>query len=106
MEYIGGISDFTGELGRLAIFYSSDRNFEGVDEIFQIDIVLTELILQLTYSSSSSPSTNSSVQTNTGENTSFHDSKLEKKLETMQNNLKKVENVMYELSLLKRICKN
>jgi predicted translin family RNA/ssDNA-binding protein len=39
-EYIGGLSDLTGELGRYAVVQASKRNYEAVHDILQVQLKL------------------------------------------------------------------
>ncbi len=78
-EYIGALSDFTGEIGRLAVVAASKRDLEAVREIQQVDAVLSAAVGQV----------------NTG-------NKYGKKLEAMNTNQRKVEDVVYELCMLQR----
>lgn len=79
VEYIGGLSDFTGEIGRIAVMQAAKRDLDGVREIQQADIVVADFISQL--------------------NTS---NRFGKKLDAVNTNLRKVEDIVYELSMLQR----
>jgi predicted translin family RNA/ssDNA-binding protein len=46
-EYLGGIIDFTGEVGRYAIQKATDRDEEGVKLCLETDIEVQEAIMQL-----------------------------------------------------------
>ncbi|KAJ1432307.1 hypothetical protein B484DRAFT_395030, partial [Ochromonadaceae sp. CCMP2298] len=78
-EYVGALADFTGEIGRLAVMHAGKREFALVREIYQVDLVLTAAVTRL----------------NTG-------NRFNKKLEMMNTNLRKVGDVIYELSMLQR----
>lgn len=77
-EYIGALSDFTGEIGRLAVMHAGKRDFAAVREIYQADLVLANAVSRL------------------GGN------RFAKKLEMIHANLRKVGDVIYELSMLQR----
>lgn len=76
-EYIGAISDFTGEVGRLAVALASKRDIKSVKEILECDVTLSATMMLL----------------NVG-------GKYNKKADAVFMNLKKVENIVYDLSLL------
>eukprot|EP01034_Spumella_vulgaris_P025994 gene25994-32511_t len=78
-EYVGALSDFTGEIGRIAVMQASKRDLESVREIHQVDVVIATAISQV----------------NGG-------NRYGKKLEAINTNTKKVEDVIYELSMLQR----
>lgn len=78
-EYIGGLSDFTGEIGRIAVMQAAKRDLDGVREIQQADIVVADFISQLNIAN-----------------------RFGKKLEAVNMNLRKVEDIVYELSMLQR----
>lgn len=80
-EYLGGLSDFTGELGRLAVRLAANKDFAAVQEIAEADALIYEYMAK----------TNNSAVLN-----------LDKKLEAVQSNLRKVEDLVFELSLLQR----
>jgi len=77
-EYVGALSDFTGEIGRLAVMHAGKRDFAAVREIYQADLVLANAISRLS------------------------GNRFAKKLEMVQTNLRKVSDVIYELSMLQR----
>lgn len=77
-EYVGALSDFTGEIGRLAVMHAGKRDFTAVREIYQADLVLANAISRLS------------------------GNRFAKKLEMVQTNLRKVSDVIYELSMLQR----
>jgi len=78
-EYIGALSDFTGEIGRLAVAQASKRNLEAVQEIHQADLVVSNFITLLNVTN-----------------------QFGKKLEAVNTNLRKVEDIVFELSMLCR----
>jgi len=78
-EYVGALSDFTGEIGRLAIASASQRDFAAVREVHQADVAISAGLMQV----------------NVG-------GKYTKKVDAVTTNLRKVEDVVYELSMLKR----
>lgn len=78
-EYVGALSDFTGEIGRLAIASASKRDLESVRKILQADVAIYAGLMQV----------------NVG-------GKFTKKCEAVATNMKKVEDVVYELSMLQR----
>lgn len=80
-EYLGGLSDFTGELGRLAVRLAANKDFAAVQEIAEADALIYEYMAK----------TNNSAVLN-----------LDKKLDAVQSNLRKVEDLVFELSLLQR----
>lgn len=79
VEYIGGLSDFTGEIGRVAVAYATNRNIEGVKEVMQTDVIVLSALAELNV---------------TGRYT--------KKVDAVAMNLRKVEDIVYELTLLGR----
>lgn len=79
-EYIGGLSDFTGEIGRIAVLRASQRDLDTVREILQADMVVQSFIAKANISAN----------------------RYGKKLDAVQVNLKKVEDIVYELVLLQR----
>ena len=78
VEYVGGISDFTGELGRLAIGSASRRDEEGVMQVFETGMVLSAVMMQLNINN-----------------------RFSKKTDAVVFNQKKVADIVYELCLLK-----
>eukprot|EP01039_Chlorochromonas_danica_P000217 gene217-232_t len=79
-EYIGGLSDFTGEIGRIAVALAARRDLEGVREVQQAMMVTAQFITEANVSSN----------------------RYSKKLEAVQTNLRKVEDIVYELTLAQR----
>lgn len=78
-EYIGGLSDFTGEIGRLAVMAASSRDIATVEEIHQIDVVLSLMLTKI----------------NVG-------NRYGKKLDALNTNLKKVEQLLFEMKMSQR----
>jgi len=78
-EYVGALSDFTGEIGRLAVAAASKRDLVSVRRVLQADVAIYAGLMQV----------------NVG-------GKYTKKCEAVATNLKKVEDVVYELSMLQR----
>lgn len=78
-EYIGGLSDFTGEIGRLAVIAATSRDMLVLEEIHQVDVVLSLMLTKLN-------STN----------------RFSKKLDMLNTNLKKVEQLIFELKMSMR----
>ena len=75
-EYIGALSDFTGEIGRMAINEASKRNIIYVKNILQIDVAISSGLQQLNING-----------------------KFTKKVDAINSNLRKIEDVVYELSM-------
>ena len=78
-EYIGALSDFTGEIGRFAVALASLRDIEGVRCILQADVAVAGSIMLLN---------------TTG--------KYTQKANAVMTNMKKIEDIVYELSMLQR----
>ena len=78
-EYIGALSDFTGEIGRLAIAFASARNLSAVNEVLETDLVVSSMIAQFNINN-----------------------KYSKKADAVAMNLKKVEDIVYDMSLVGR----
>lgn len=78
-EFIGGLSDFTGEIGRIAVMLAAKRDIDGVREIQQVDVVVADFISRLNIAN-----------------------RYGKKLEATNTNLRKLEDIVYELSMLQR----
>jgi predicted translin family RNA/ssDNA-binding protein len=76
-RYLGGCLDFTGELGRLAVLKATRRDVRAVERIRDI---LDEFYAQLI-------------------NFDFRNGALRKKYDALKYAVKKVETLMYELSL-------
>lgn len=79
VEYVGGLSDFTGEIGRVAVAYATNRNVDGVKEVMQTDAIILSALAELNV---------------TG--------RFTKKVDAVATNLRKVEDIVYELTLLGR----
>ena len=75
-EYVGGLSDLTGELGRVAVARASQRDVAAVQDILQADLIISTAIIELNVSG-----------------------RYTKKSEAVTTNLRKVEDLVYELSL-------
>jgi predicted translin family RNA/ssDNA-binding protein len=75
-EYVGALSDFTGEIGRLAVAAASKRDFNTVSDILQADVVIYSALMQMNSSG-----------------------KYTKKTEAVAQNLKKLEDIVYDLSI-------
>ena len=78
-EYVGALSDFTGEIGRLAVAAASRRDLEAVRAVLQADVAIFAGLMQVNVSG-----------------------KFGKKVDAVAQNLRKLEDVVYELSMLKR----
>lgn len=77
-EYVGALADFTGEIGRLAVMHAGKRDFAAVHDIYQAELVVSHAISRLT------------------------GNRFGKKLEMVNQNAKKVGDVIYELTMLQR----
>lgn len=77
-EYLGALSDLTGEVGRLAVVCASARDIAAVKEIYEANLVISSMLCEL----------------NVG-------NKYGRKLDAVYANLKKVGDLIYELSLLR-----
>lgn len=77
--YIGALSDFTGEIGRFAVAKASIRDIDEVRCILQADVAVAGSIMLLN---------------TTG--------KYTQKANSVMTNMKKVEDIVYELSMLQR----
>jgi len=75
-EYVGGLSDLTGELGRIAVARASQRDAAAVQDILQADLIISTAIIELNVNG-----------------------RYTKKSEAVTTNLRKVEDLLYELSL-------
>ena len=78
-EYVGALSDFTGEIGRLGVAAASKRDISSVYSILQADISVATGLMQLDVGG-----------------------RFNKKTEAVLTNLKKMEDIHYELTLLKK----
>lgn len=78
-EYVGALSDFTGEIGRMAVAKAVKRDLDGVRETLQADVAISSGLQQV----------------NVG-------GKFTKKVDAVNTNLRKIEDVVYELSMLRR----
>jgi predicted translin family RNA/ssDNA-binding protein len=79
-EYVGALSDFTGEAGRIAVAHASKRQMEDVRDIQQVDLVVSQAITRM---NGVTP-------------------RFSKKLDAVNTNLRKVEDLIFELSMAKR----
>ena len=79
-EYLGGLVDFTGEVGRWAVLKATQRDKAAVEKALAADLTVEAAIIHL---GTSVPG------------------KMNKKAGALKNNVKKLEHVLYELSLLK-----
>jgi hypothetical protein len=75
-EYVGALSDFTGEIGRLAVTAAGKRDFEAVQEVYQVDLVVCDALSRMS------------------------GNRFAKKVEMVQGNTRKVGDLIYELRLL------
>lgn len=78
-EYVGALSDFTGEIGRLGVAAASRRDVEAVHCILQAMISVATGLMQLDCGG-----------------------RFNKKIEAVTTNLKKMEDIYYELNLLRK----
>ena len=79
-EYLGGLVDFTGEIGRWAVLKATGRDRDAVVRALSADLLVEAALIEL---GTSVPS------------------RMQKKAGALKNNVKKLEHVLYELSLLK-----
>ena len=78
-EYVGALSDFTGEIGRMAVVSAGLRDLEAVRKIHNCIIVIAAAFQQLNVNG-----------------------KFNKKIEAVNGTMKKLEDVVYELTLVTR----
>mmetsp|Transcript_31716 Transcript_31716/g.40686 ORF Transcript_31716/g.40686 Transcript_31716/m.40686 type:complete len:570 (+) Transcript_31716:32-1741(+) len=78
VEYLGGLMDMTGELGRYAVARATQRDTEGVQACRDTDLRILEMLLQISLPA-----------------------KLYKKMDMVHSSARKLDNVLYELSLVK-----
>eukprot|EP00753_Platysulcus_tardus_P006504 PLAT14252.1.p2 GENE.PLAT14252.1~~PLAT14252.1.p2 ORF type:complete len:232 (+),score=91.16 PLAT14252.1:36-698(+) len=79
VEYLGGVVDFTGELGRVAVLRATERDVDAVRRARDIvDAIMGQFVLF-----------------------DFRNGPLRKKFDSLKYTLKKMENILYELSLTK-----
>jgi len=76
IEYLGGLIDFTGEVGRYAIRCATTRDIDSVKACFNTNLAVHELISHLPFSL-----------------------ELSKKLPALVSNVSKIEKILYDLSL-------
>jgi predicted translin family RNA/ssDNA-binding protein len=77
-EYIGALSDFTGEIGRLAVIAASKRDMQTVGKIHNCVIVIAASFQQLN-----------------------SNGKFNKKYDAISGTLRKIEDVVYEMTLVR-----
>lgn len=77
-EYLGGILDFTGELNRVAIAKATNRDTEAVQKARDVVEALQGQFLRL----------------------DLRNGSLRKKYDALKYTMKKLENTLYELSLI------
>ncbi|CAK4706135.1 hypothetical protein LEN26_012512 [Aphanomyces euteiches] len=77
-EYLSGVVDFTGEVGRYAIAQATKRNVQQVEACRDIVEAISGELIQF----------------------NFRNGPLRKKYDALKYNLKKLENTLYELSLV------
>ena len=78
-EYVGALSDLTGEMGRIAVQRATVRDETAVKETHMALVIISAAMMQL----------------NTG-------GKFTKKAEAVSGTLKKVEDIVYEIALVRR----
>lgn len=81
-EYLGGLGDFTGEVGRFAVAAATRRDKTLVTKARVVVMNVSKILLHINM--------NGKVP-----------SRMFKKISTLRNNLKKLEHLSYELSLVK-----
>ena len=81
-EYLGGLGDFTGEVGRFAVAAATRRDKAMVKKAKNVVMTVTKILLHINM--------NGKVP-----------SRMFKKISTLRNNLKKLEHLNYEMSLVK-----
>ena len=74
-EYVGALSDFTGEIGRMAVASASKRDIDSVRKIQQAGIAISQ-------------------------NLANYGRKVTKKVDAVNTNLRKVEDIVYDLSMV------
>eukprot|EP00037_Helgoeca_nana_P011256 m.100943 g.100943 ORF g.100943 m.100943 type:complete len:337 (-) comp20708_c0_seq7:123-1133(-) len=82
-EYIGGLVDFTGEVGRVAVMAATRRDQPKVEQALAAALTVQDALMCLGMPS-----------------------KLAKKEGALRTNIKKIEHVLYELSLVKATGRN
>lgn len=78
-EYVGAVSDFTGELGRMAVNMASRRDMGGVREIHEVTMVVVKAMSALCLNE-----------------------RFGQKFKAMNGNLLKMEDLIYELSMMQK----
>jgi len=81
-EYVGGLGDFTGEVGRWAVAAATKRDIDGVTKAMSAVMEVTTMVLQI------------------GEGGNVP-GRLAKKVGALRTNLSKLEHLRYELALVK-----
>lgn len=81
-EYLGGLGDFTGEVGRFAVAAATRRDKAMVKKAKNVVMTVTKILLHINM--------NGKVP-----------SRMSKKISALRNNLKKLEHLNYEMSLVK-----
>ena len=76
-EYIGGLCDLTGEVGRVAVSYGTKRESEEITNCLATNLSILNSLEELNLSS-----------------------KLYKKLGPLQQSISKLETMLYEISLI------
>lgn len=74
--YVGALSDFTGEIGRLAVQFATARDAPAVSSVLQTDIAVVMTLTRLNY---------------TG--------RFNAKVDAAVTNMKKVEDIRYDIAL-------
>ena len=82
-EYLGGLSDLTGELMRYAVIQATKRNHKAVQDVRDLIDGIYGQFVQF----------------------DFRNSELRKKYDSIKYNLQKVENVLYDMALNPRAVK-
>jgi predicted translin family RNA/ssDNA-binding protein len=79
-NYLAGLSDFTGELTRYAVLAATNNNHQIIKQIhFTIDYILSKMMLF-----------------------NFSNGELRRKYDAVKWNLKKVENILYDISMKRK----
>lgn len=79
--YIGGICDFTGELVRLSAKKAIDNDLESVENLKESVEGILESLLEF----------------------DFRNNGLRRKYDSVKYNLQRIENILYEMKILKRV---
>jgi predicted translin family RNA/ssDNA-binding protein len=79
-DYLGALSDLTGELARKAVHYAIKKNFDAIYEISEcISAIHKEMM-----------------------NFSFRNSSLRKKSDAIKWNMNKVEDILYDIEMKRK----